>query len=135
MKSCLLLSSLLLVAFNAFALQPQSLLSTTLTEDTSPQQTLNDTYSVPQVNKTTRQQVLFDGYKVPDASHVNFAIPAGLYRQLCTSCLYDTQKVECNCQIADSDKWQHSVIAIKDCQQITVSTNGDLMCLPSPKKS
>ena len=124
----------LCLSANAFALQQQSLLST-LTQDTSPQQALVDEYSVPQAKSSSRQQILFESYQVPDASHVNFAIPSGLYRQLCTSCLYDTQQLTCHCQNEQADEWVASKIEIKDCQQLTVDTDGKLMCLPTAKKS
>ena len=117
------------------AMQQQSLL-TTLTDDSSPDQRLTDQYSTPKVRATSQAQVLFSGYQVPNASRVNFAIPSGLYRQLCTGCLYDTHHLECHCQTANPDKmvWVKSALTVKDCQQISVAQTGELMCLDSSVK-
>ncbi len=105
MRKMLLLSCLFVSMIADAQIQQQSLLST-LTADTSPQQDMIAEYAAPKSRDTSRTQILFDHYKVPDSSVVNFSIPSGLYRQLCTSCLYDTKILQCHCQPSEPSSYQ-----------------------------
>lgn len=118
------------VAACGYALPQQSLLLT-VTQDTSPQQSLLNQYTDPAPDNRTAEQTFFDNYKNPHASHYSFETPAGLYRQLCTSCVYDTTTVQCLCQDKDGKDPVKTHLVVNDCQQITVDQNGQLMCLDS----
>lgn len=134
MRKIILITTLLCAASAGAQIQQQSLLST-LTADSSPQQDLLTEYAAPKSRDTSRTQMLFDSYKVPDSSIVNFSIPSGLYRQLCTSCLYDTKMLQCHCQPANTSEFVTTSMQVKGCQQITASTTGQLMCLDAVKAS
>lgn len=120
--------ALWLIAVGAEALPQQSLLST-LTEDTSPTQSLIDRYEAPRANNTTPQQTFFDNYQSPTSSRVSFGTPSGLYRHLCTSCLYDTKTLQCICQDLSGQDPITTAMTAGDCQNFTVDTTGRLMCL------
>jgi hypothetical protein len=120
---------LLTLSACAQAIQQQSLLSTTLDQDSSPQASLVERYASVQPNNTQPKQTFFDNYQRPNSSAVSFETPSGLYRHLCTSCVYDTQLLQCMCQDKGDFDPVNTVMQVDDCQQITVDQQGQLMCL------
>lgn len=121
-------SGLLSLSMGAMAVPQQSLLST-LTQDTSSTQSLNEQYYSPVPDNMVPKATFFDNYKNPNSSRVVFSTPSGLYRHLCTSCVYDTQYVQCLCQDKEGQDPINTYIKVGDCQQITVNNAGQLMCL------